>query len=291
MRKSIISIFVFLTLVISMTSCDHEIVADDIYGYWQLDNDVKFTGLAFTRLEFLDGHPSIVDPVISDTIYIYDSLSVEGNILLLIDKNKNPLELKIRYLHDDVLAIENFPGADDVLEFKKVVTINKKDHSVTYLFPPKQIKAEELPEDSLDINMKNFDDDTEWLANDSSEGEHVILSESQLTKAHNLLKNYMNTKGCMMNTVVVDGGVETLCEKFEPHPFRRYFKQYMGYKKDGQIIVEVSLFRHSLSHNSPFPYTDLKAHFMVVEDGGTNYGRATINLTTGEVSFLFNGLA
>ena len=48
-----------------------EISPEKIVGYWGLQNDVKFSGLAFTHMWFLfmDDIHNYVEPFVYDTIY------------------------------------------------------------------------------------------------------------------------------------------------------------------------------------------------------------------------------
>lgn len=162
------------------TSCKKEIVADDIYAYWKLQNDVEFTELAFTNLEFhgvARSKHAWIDPVVNDSIYHYVSVSVKGDSLCLVDDINQEFIFTIKELHDSVLVITDFPGADKDLVFKRI------DPSPKTI----SIKATDFPSDSLDINLKYQPD--VW-----KEYGKLILTNEQVKQAHTILENYMNKK-------------------------------------------------------------------------------------------------
>ena len=108
----------------ALCSCKHEvreISPDKIGGYWELQNDVKFSGLAFTHMWFMDNEHRpifVVDPVVYDTIYEYKKVFVTGDSLRLIDHNDKEMIVKIKELCDSALVLTDFPGASDDLVFR-----------------------------------------------------------------------------------------------------------------------------------------------------------------------------
>ena len=272
-----------LLCTLFFTSCKKEIVADDIYAYWKLQNDVEFKELAFTNLEFTNDEKwgSWVDPVINDSIYHYKSLTVKGDSLCLVDDNNKELILTIEELHDSTLVISNFPGADKDLVFKRIY--QTEEHKIY------ETKATDFPSDSLDINLKYQPD--VW-----KEYGKLILTNEQVRQAHTILENYMNKKlyytikDIKIKTQTPNGIIKTEYSNsfkedgIEPLPFNHYFRQYYGYMKDGHIIVNICLIHSVFTLDNPFLYSQLKHGEYGVHGGGNHYGYTTIDLTEGKVT-------
>ena len=281
-----------LLCALFFTSCKKEIVADDIYAYWKLQNDVEFTELAFTNLDFLDvtrSEHAWIDPVVNDSIYHYVSVSVKSDSLCLVDDNNQEFVYTIKELHDSVLVITDFPGADKDLVFKR---INQTEEHKIY-----ETKATDFPSDSLDINLKYQPD--VW-----KEYGKLILTNEQVRQAHTILENYMNKKlyytikDIKIKTKTPNGTIKTEYSNsfkedgIEPLPFNHYFRQYYGYMKDGHLIVNICLVHSVFTLDNPFLYSQLKYCEYLVDDGGIHYGDARIDLTEGKVTdFHLNGEA
>ena len=279
-----------LLCTLFFTSCKKEIVADDIYAYWKLQNDVEFTELAFTNLDFLDvtrSEHAWIDPVVNDSIYHYVRVSVKGDSLCLVDDNNQEFIFTIKELHDSVLVITDFPEADKDLVFKR---INPFPQTIS-------IKATDFPSDSLDINLKYQPD--VW-----KEYGKLILTNEQVRQAHTILENYMNKKlyytikDIEIKTKTPNGTIKTEYSNsfkedgIEPLPFNHYFRQYYGYMKDGHLIVNVCLAHIIHISNRSFLYSRLKYDAYLVDDGGNYFGDASIDLTEGKViRFSINGEA
>lgn len=286
--SKLITILIFGMLIASCAKEPGVIIPEDIKGFWKLQNDVQFKGLAFTNLEFDgDNCSACIDPVINDSIYLYDRFSVKHDSLCLVDVNGKESTYRIHELHDSVLVLTNFQGADQDLVFKRVV----------YTKNNSRIYAKDMPADSLDINFKN----PRYLIKDNK---YFVLSEKDVKKAHDILKDYMDSyvekkpyrdfekiissDGKVSNENFSEEHLEFLDSVYMPLPFNNYFRQYLGYREDGHLNVEIILICESLS--SPFPYTKLKREFYFVNDGGKCFGHAIINLTEGKViRFYING--
>lgn len=270
-----------LLCTLFFTSCKKEIVADDIYAYWKLQNDVEFKELAFTNLEFTNDEKwgSWVDPVINDSIYHYKSLTVKGDSLCLVDDNNKELILTIEELHDSTLVISNFPGANKSLEFKRIADVIRDDLKQPFKYGMSPsfdgIEAKNYSSDSLDINLKSTlsQEEANWY------GKSVILSQEQVQQAHKLLEECMNSK----EYVNLNNGCA------DAYPFNEYFRQYSGVIIDGEIYAKVVLTTSMLGMFSP-PYTNLKRQLLVTNDGGPSHAQASVNLTKNKVvGFLTNG--
>jgi len=256
-----------------------EISPEKIVGYWGLQNDVKFSGLAFTHMWFMDDSHNYVDPVVYDTIYEYKKFFVTGDSLCLIDHNDKEMIIKIKELSDSALILTDFPGAIDDLVFRnpeyELCTVYEDG---TRSFKPSPMREYNISKDSLDINMKSYDA-KEWA---NANGVYVPLSNQQVAKARDIAKEYLNNKSFLHNDEVYE----------EPRDFDEYLRQYFGYRKDGKLIVaiEMSLLHHRT--DDPFPYSGLKTWIVAGDDGGCAYLHFRIDINAGKVlSFGSNGIA
>ena len=258
----------------ALCSCKHEvreISPDKIVGYWELQNDVKFSGLVFTHMYFINNiHNSVVvDPVVSDTIYEYKKAFVTGDSLCLIDHNDKEMIIKVKELSDSALVLTDFPGASDDLVFRSVEyefhSVDEKGRVVYMSLPMRKYS---ISKDSLDINMKSYS------ARKWADGEYVVLTNMQVAKARDIAKEYLKNKTYLKN------GWK---KNEEPKDFDEYLRQYFGYKKDGKLIatIKMSIFRHETY--SPFPYMDLKTWIAESTGGGCNYLHFEIDIEEGTV--------
>lgn len=256
-----------------------EISPEKIVGYWGLQNDVKFSGLAFTHMWFMDDSHNYVDPVVYDTIYEYKKFFVTGDSLCLIDHNDKEMIIKIKELSDSALILTDFPGAIDDLVFRNPEYFTGLDKNAEFAhLQPSHVREYSIPKDSLDINMKSYDA-KEWA---NANGVYVPLSSQQVAKARDIAKEYLNNKSFLHNDEVYE----------EPRDFDEYLRQYFGYRKDGKLIVaiEMSLLHHRT--DDPFPYSGLKTWIVAGDDGGCAYLHFRIDINAGKVlSFGSNGIA
>lgn len=267
----------FFAVAFALCSCKHEvreISPDKLCGYWRLQNDVKFSGLAFTHMWFFydNCNYNYVDPVVYDTIYEYKKVFVTGDSLCLTDYNDKEMIVKIKELSDSAFVLTDFPGASDDLVFRNPDYerhVVYEDGSVG--FKPAPWLEYQVPKDSLDINMKSYDVASKWA---NVRGEYVPLSNQQVAKARDIAREYLKNKAYLQ-----DGWKK----KEEPKDFDEYLRQYFGYKKDGKLIVAIEM---SISHhrtNSPFPYSDLKTWIRESTGGGCNYLHFEIDINEGKV--------
>lgn len=256
-----------------------EISPEKIVGYWGLQNDVKFSGLAFTHMWFMDDSHNYIDPVVYDTIYEYKKFFVTGDSLCLIDHNDKEMIIKIKELSDSALILTDFPGASDDLVFRNPEYFPGLDKNAEFAhLQPSHVREYSIPKDSLDINMKSYDA-KEWA---NANGVYVPLSSQQVAKARDIAKEYLNNKSFLHNDEVYE----------EPRDFDEYLRQYFGYRKDGKLIVaiEMSLLHHRT--DDPFPYSGLKTWIVAGDDGGCAYLHFRIDINAGKVlSFGSNGIA
>ena len=272
-------LFVF---ALSLGACKdevREISPDKICGYWELQNDVKFSGLVFTHMWFMDEGHNYVDPVVSDTIYDYKKVFVTGDSLCLIDYNDKEMIVKIKELSDSALILTDFPGASDDLVFRNPEYFPGFNKNAEFAhLQPRPMRKYNISKDSLDINMKSYDA-KEWA---NAQGEYVPLSNQQVAKAREIAKEYLDNKSFLHSDRVYG----------EPQDFEEYLRQYYGYMKDGKLIVviEMSILRHRT--DSPFPYSGLKNWIIDGDDGGCTFLHFSIDINAGKVlSFGSNGIA
>lgn len=267
----------------ALCSCKHEVrefSPDKIGGYWELQNDVKFSGLAFTHMCVNDLHNSVVvDPVVSDTIYEYKKAFVIGDSLCLIDYNDNEMIVRIKELSDSAFVLTDFPGASDDLVFRnlkyKLRYVNESGRVVYKSFP---MRIYNIPKDSLDIIMKSRDA-KEWA---DAKGDYVSLTNQQMEKARSIARDYLKNKA-YLNKDKVYG---------EPLGFDEYLRQYYGYMKDGKLIVAIEMSHDLHLTDGPFPYLGLKTHIFDADDGGCAFLHFKIDINAGKViSFGSNGTA
>ncbi len=256
-----------------------EISPEKIVGSWGLQNDVKFSELAFTHMWFMDDSHNYIDPVVYDTIYEYKKFFVTGDSLCLIDHNDKEMIIKIKELSDSALILTDFPGASDDLVFRNPEYFPGLDKNAEFAhLQPSHMREYSIPKDSLDINMKSYDA-MEWA---NANGVYVPLSRQQVAKARDIAKEYLNNKSFLHNDEVYE----------EPRDFDEYLRQYFGYRKDGKLIVaiEMSLLHHRTG--DPFPYSSLKTWIVAGDDGGCAYLHFRIDINAGKVlSFGSNGIA
>lgn len=75
-----------------------------------------------------------------------------------------------------------------------------------------------------------------------------------------------------------------------PRAFDNYFRQYIGYKKDGKLIVAVKIDIHFISADDAFSVMWLKNSIFCASGGGSSLLHVTIDLNEGRViSFESNG--
>lgn len=257
---------VFLILCVS---CKKEIVNEDIYGYWQLENKVEFKDLAFTKLEFLSDSDIWIDPVINDSIYHYTHFLIQNDSLILTDYRMQTSIYEIGKLKDSVLVIKNFPGVIGDLRFKKYNSMPKRLIGESHY-------AKNLSNDSLDVIIKS--DFSENFYDDGKVAHFLTLAEKEEARA--ILKSYLENKEYLNDDDHFND---------DAFPFNQYIRQYTSYYQNNQLFVDIQLSDIWYSLDG---YTSLKKEPHFVDDGGPGFAFARINLTEKKVIvFMTNGFA
>ena len=277
MKKNFICLLAVICMMLCVSCEKYGGVSrpNDIYAYWQLQNEVKFNGMGFTNLIFTSsekfGCENFVDPVISDTIYHYKKVEVKGDMLCLVDDNDKVLKAKILELNAERLVLTDFPGVDGVLIYKHLGwgpgedPRRCKEDSIKY---PNRIDefvekiqrvSVDYPADSLDIIMKSsyfFK-----CYNEYGDDKAVVLTKDQMTKARYILKKYMARREYLKE----EGFLGSCCGS-EPYDFNKYIHTYYGVVKDGELLVCVKMCADG--GHGYFPYTSCKIDIPLICDGG-----------------------
>lgn len=292
MKKNFICLLAVICMMLCVSCEKYSGVSrpNDIYAYWQLQNEVKFNGMGFTNLIFTSsekyGCENFVDPVISDTIYHYKKVEVKGDMLCLVDDNDKVLKAKILELNDERLVLTDFPGVDGVLVYKHLGwgpgedPRRCKEDSIKYPngideFVEKiQRVSVDYPADSLDIIMKSsyfFK-----CYNEYGDDKAVVLTKDQMTKARYILKKYMARREYLKE----EGFLGSCCGS-EPYDFNKYIHTYYGVVKDGELLVCVKMCADG--GHGYFPYTSCKEDIPSIDDGGRILIHVQIDLKQNKV--------
>lgn len=291
MKKNFICLLAVICMMLCVSCEKYSGVSrpNDIYAYWQLQNEVKFNGMGFTNLIFTSsekfGCENFVDPVISDTIYHYKKVEVKGDMLCLVDDNDKVLKAKILELNDERLVLTDFPGVDGVLIYKHLGwgpgedPRRCKEDSIKGLsaFPEKIIfrgASVDYPADSLDIIMKSsyfFKSYSEY-----HDDKAVVLTKDQMLAARYILKKYMAHREYLKE----EGFLGSCCGS-EPYDFNKYIHTYYGVVKDGELLVCVKMCADG--GHGYFPYTSLKEDIPLIHDGGNILIHVQIDLKQNKV--------
>ena len=275
MKKNFICLLAVICMMLCVSCEKYSGVSrpNDIYAYWQLQNEVKFNGMGFTNLIFTSsekfGCENFVDPVISDTIYHYKKVEVKGDMLCLVDDNDKVLKAKILELNDERLVLTDFPGVDGVLVYKHLGWGPGED--------PRRCKEDSIndyPADSLDIIMKSsyfFK-----CYNEYGDDKAVVLTKDQMTKARYILKKYMARREYLK-----EEGFWGSCCGSEPYDFNKYIHTYYGVVKDGELLVCVKMCADG--GHGYFPYTSCKEDIPSIDDGGRILIHVQIDLKQNKV--------
>lgn len=292
MKKNFICLLAVICMMLCVSCEKYSGVSrpNDIYAYWQLQNEVKFNGMGVTNLIFTSsekyGCENFVDPVISDTIYHYKKVEVKGDMLCLVDDNDKVLKAKILELNAERLVLTDFPGVDGVLIYKHLGwgpgedPRRCKEDSIKYPngideFVEKiQRVSVDYPADSLDIIMKSscfFK-----CYNEYGDDKAVVLTKDQMTKARYILKKYMARREYLK-----EEGFGGSCCGSEPYDFNKYIHTYYGVVKDGELLVCVKMCADG--GYGYFPYTSLKIDIPLIDDGGPVLIHVLIDLKQNKV--------
>lgn len=140
--------------------------------------------------------------------------------------------------------------------------------------------ATDYSEDGLDFLLKK---DTTYIYPNKSfvlkkNMKYIVLSDQEFSLAKDILKdyfdNYFYDKGEYVNE--------------QPFRLRKYFRQYIGYKKKDSLYVHVNLFTHFPTISNPECMCTIgpSQSILIYEgNGGRNYGTITINLSKRSVVY------
>ena len=265
-----------LLFIFFLSSCKKEIVSNDIYGVWVIQEQTTTEGPQFTKLLFDKKDYNWIDPVVSDTVFYYKKVAVNGNALVLIDGLNHPTLCIIEELHDSVLTLSHVAGFDKEITYRKVL-----DYSHGQVMPgSKRIQASDLSKDSLDVIVKSFLVWDYYQNNEEARTYHS-LTKTEMLQARELLRRYMT-----------DGSLEKDQYRNEDaYPLDQYIRQYESYVEKGHLYVRVTLNTYIYTDKGS-GYTVLKRDRYDVEDGGPTHAVATIDLTAQKVvDFFTNGVA
>lgn len=293
MKKNFICLLTVICMMLCVSCEKYSGVSrpNDIYAYWQLQNEVKFNGMGFTNLIFTSsekyGCENFVDPVISDTIYHYKKVEVKGDMLCLVDDNDKVLKAKILELNAERLVLTDFPGVDGELIYKHLDwgpgedPRRCKEDSLKGLsaFLEKKIirgLSVDYPADSLDIIMKSSYFFKSYNDNKYNDYKAVVLTKDQMTKARYILKKYMARREYLK-----EEGFWGSCCGSEPYDFNKYIHTYYGVVKDGELLVCVKMCADG--GHGYFPYTSCKEDIPSICDGGRILIHVQIDLKQNKV--------
>ena len=268
--------FIPFLCILILSSCKKEIISQDIYGVWVMQEQTTTEGPLFTKLLLDKEDYNWIDPVVSDTIFYYKKVAVSGDTLLLTDGFNHSTLCIIEGLHDSVLTLSHVAGFDKEITYKKVL-----DYSQGPVMPgSERIMASDLSKDSLDVIVKSF---LVWDYFQNNEG---------ATTYHSLTKDEMLQTRELLRRYITDSSLEKdQYNNEDAYPFDQYIRQYESYTENGHLYVEVTLNTYIYTEKG-CGYTVLKQCSYDVEDGGPAHAHATIDLTAQKVIvFITNGEA
>lgn len=276
--KTLNHLFTIFACTLLLSSCRNIIVPDDIYGIWTVQEQTTAEKPKFAKLLLNKEGYSWIDPVANDTIFLFKTVEVAGETLLLTDGFDQPTRCIIEELHDSVLTLSHVNGTEKQITYKKVKDSNNKLEKL------EEIKASDIPRDSLDVIVKSF---LIWnlyphlKANSKEPKTYHSLTKDEMLQARELLRQYMS-----------DGSLEKdPYDNEDAYPFDQYIRQYMSYVENGHLFVRIEL-NTSVYASKGIGYTALKQDVFLVEDGGPAHATATIDLTAKKVIvFMTNGNA
>lgn len=167
------------------------------------------------------------------------------------------------------------------------------DSEQARLYPRVPYEAIKDNKDSLDfiLSLKGF---SEELSNDKKPYQ---LSVAEMKMAKKILEKYVANG---RDHLVVDpkdskkSGKEVCDEMDEtkPLPLTHYYKQYLGYVKNGHYIVEINLLACVYVNYGESVSAYLQRVYSLPHDGGKHFGRVLVDLTEKKViRFSLNAVA
>ena len=167
------------------------------------------------------------------------------------------------------------------------------DREQATLYPRVPYEAIKDNKDSLDfiLSLKGF---SEELSNDKKPYQ---LSVAEMKMAKKILEKYVANG----RDHLVDGPKDStksgkeVCDEMDetkPLPLTHYYKQYLGYVKNGHHIVEINLLACVYVNYGESVGAYLQRVYSLPRDGGNRFGRVLIDLTEKKViRFSLNAVA
>ena len=158
------------------------------------------------------------------------------------------------------------------------------DSEQARLYPRVPYEAIKDNKDSLDfiLSLKGF---SEELSNDKKPYQ---LSVAEMKMAKKILEKYVANG----RDHLVDGPKDStksgkeVCDEMDetkPLPLTHYYKQYLGYVKNGHYIVEINLLACVYVNYGESVSAYLQRVYSLPHDGGNHFGRVLIDLTEKKV--------
>ena len=158
------------------------------------------------------------------------------------------------------------------------------DSEQARLYPRVPYEAIKDNKDSLDfiLSLKGF---SEELSNDKKPYQ---LSVAEMKMAKKILEKYVASGGDHLVVGSKDGkkSGKEVCDGMDetkPLPLTHYYKQYLGYVKNGHYIVEINLLACVYVNYGESVSAYLQRVYSLPHDGGNHFGRVLIDLTEKKV--------
>lgn len=215
-------IFPLLVLVIACNT-DKNIDPYSIYGYWESTDLGKDTANPIgLKLDLQDTCVAWIDPVVSDTIFFYNSCIIRNDSLVLHNE-ENTIKYSIEKVKDSILILKC--GANKYI-YKKKVSYYENNHFIGYI-TKRSIKG--IPTDSLDIILKSpYEEDVSY-----------ILSNEEMLQSRKLVDDYLKNKEYQKTKDYSELELNNLDD---------YGRQYFVLKYEGKNYVYVKLFDVFIDH-------------------------------------------
>lgn len=167
------------------------------------------------------------------------------------------------------------------------------DREQATLYPRVPYEAIKDNKDSLDfiLSLKGF---SEELSNDKKPYQ---LSVAEMKMAKKILEKYVANGRDHLVVGPKDStkSGKEVCDEMDetkPLPLTHYYKQYLGYVKNGHHIVEINLLACVYVNYGESVGAYLQRVYSLPHDGGNHFGRVLIDLTEKKViRFSLNAVA
>lgn len=161
------------------------------------------------------------------------------------------------------------------------------------LYPRVPYEAIKDNKDSLDFIL-SLEGLSEELSNDKKPYQ---LSVTEMKMAKMILEKYVSNGGDHLAVTPKDStkSGKKVCDEMDetkPLPLTHYYKQYVGYVKNGHHIVEINLFAYVYVGYGESVSAYLQRVYSLPHDGGNHFGRVLVDLTEQKViRFSLNAVA